>query len=184
MEAPVSTTTPVRPQRRELLVSKWWIQGGLLVAVLGLFGLVLMGFQTYQHHPPIPDRVVTEAGETVYTGADVTNGQKAFLKNGLMQYGSIFGHGAYLGPDFTADYLRRSALFVRESYGGEGSDRAASRTVEDFKRNRYDPGTRTLEFTAAQAAAYEELTGHYGRYFGEPTTRYGLRPEAIEDPEE
>ena len=57
----------------------------------------------------------------------ITAGQGVFLRNGLMQYGSIFGHGAYLGPDFTADYLRRSALSVRESYGGEGSDRAASR---------------------------------------------------------
>jgi nitric oxide reductase subunit B len=91
------------------------------------------------------------------------------------------GHGAYLGPDYTADYLRRYALSVRESYGGEGSDEAAVRTVEDFKENRYDPESRTLEFTAAQAAAFEELRGYYGDYFGEPTTRYGLRPEAIED---
>src|SRR5215207_9439431 len=77
-----------------------------------------------------------------------------------------FRSANYLGPDYTADYLRRSALSVRESYGGEGSDTATTRTVEDFKENRYDLGTNTLQFTAAQAAAYEELTGHYGRYFG------------------
>ncbi|HET9928154.1 MAG TPA: cbb3-type cytochrome c oxidase subunit I, partial [Rubrobacter sp.] len=53
-----------------------------------------------------------------------------------------------------------------------------------FKENRYDPESRTLEFTAAQAAAFGELRGYYGDYFGEPTTRYGLRPEAIEDPGE
>src|ERR671913_379151 len=110
--------------------------------------------------------------------------RELLISNGLMQYGSIFGHGAYLGPDFTADYLRRSALFVRESYGGEGSDRAAVQTVSDFKENRYDLETRTLEFTAPQAAAFEELEEHYGRYFGEPTTKYGLRPEAIKDPED
>ena len=75
----------------------------------------------------------------------------------MMQYGSIFGHGAYLGPDFTAYYLRCSALFIRESYGGEGSDQAAVQTVSDFKENRYDPGRRTLEFTAPQARAFEEL---------------------------
>jgi len=66
-----------------------------------------------------------------------------------MEYGSIFGHGAYLGPDFTADYLRRAALSVRDSYDGEGADRAAASTVEDFKENRYDPETGTLELTAA-----------------------------------
>ena len=32
-----------------------------------------------------------------------------FLNNGLMEYGSVLGHGAYLGPDYTADYLRRAA---------------------------------------------------------------------------
>src|SRR5688500_10561570 len=179
MEAPVSTTTPVRPQRRELLVSKWWIQGGLLVAVLGLFGLVLMGFQTYQHHPPIPERVVTGSGETVFTGADVINGQKAFLGNGLMEYGSIFGHGAYLGPDFTADYLHRAAEHVRESYGGDGSDSAQQRTVEEFKTNRYDPATRTLVVSDAQAAAFEDLQGHYAETLGDPEGRTGLRPDAV-----
>ncbi|MCW2680868.1 MAG: nitric oxide reductase [Frankiales bacterium] len=180
----MSTTSPVRPQRRELLVSRWWIQGGLLVAVLGLFGLVLMGFQTYQHHPPIPDRVVSESGTTVYTGADVTAGQRAFLGNGLMEYGSIFGHGAYLGPDFTADYLHRSAEHVRASYGGDGSDSAQQRTVEEFKTNRYEDSTGTLTVSDAQAAAFADLSAHYARTLGDPEGRTGLRPNAVTDPDE
>jgi nitric oxide reductase subunit B len=170
--------------RRELLVSKGWVQAVALVVLFGFFVLGLLAYRAYSGQPPIPDRVVDPSGRVVFAGEDVTAGQGVFLKNGLMQYGSIFGHGAYLGPDYTADYLRRSALSVRESYGGEGSDVAAVRTVEDFKENRYDPESRTLEFTEAQAAAFGELRGYYGDYFGEPTTRYGLRPEAIEDPEE
>jgi nitric oxide reductase subunit B len=170
--------------RRELLVSKGWVQAVALVVLFGFFVLGLLAYRAYSGQPPIPERVVDPSGRVVFTGQDVTAGQGVFLKNGLMQYGSIFGHGAYLGPDYTADYLRRSALSVRESYGGEGSDEAAVRTVEDFKENRYDPESRTLEFTGAQAAAFGELRGYYGDYFGKPTTRYGLRPEAIKDPEE
>ncbi|HEY6711731.1 MAG TPA: cbb3-type cytochrome c oxidase subunit I [Rubrobacter sp.] len=170
--------------RRELLVSKGWVQAVALVVLFGFFVLGLLAYRAYSGQPPIPERVVDPSGRVVFTGQDVTAGQGVFLKNGLMQYGSIFGHGAYLGPDYTADYLRRSALSVRESYGGEGSDEAAVRTVEDFKENRYDPESRTLEFTGAQAVAFGELRGYYGDYFGEPTTRYGLRPEAIKDPEE
>ena len=173
-----------RTGRRELLVSKGWVQAVALVVLFGFFVLGLLAYRAYSGQPPIPDRVVDPSGRVVFTGEDVTAGQGVFLKNGLMQYGSIFGHGAYLGPDYTADYLRRSALSVRESYGGEGSDEAAVRTVEDFKENRYDPESETLEFTAAQAAAFGELRGYYGDYFGEPTTRYGLRPEAISDPGE
>ncbi len=170
--------------RRELLVSKGWVQAVALVVLFGFFVLGLLAYRAYTGQPPIPVRVLGPSGEVVFTGEDVTGGQGVFLKNGLMQYGSVFGHGAYLGPDFTADYLRRSALSVRESYGGVGSDTAASRTVEDFKENRYDPESRILEFTGPQAAAFEDLREHYRDYFGETTTRYGLRPGAIKDPEE
>ena len=172
------------PGRRELLVSKGWVQAVALVVLFGFFVLGLLAYRTYTGQPPIPERVVDPEGNVVYTGEDVTAGQEVFLRNGIMEYGSIFGHGAYLGPDFTADYLRRSALSVRDSYGGEGSDRAAASTVEDFKENRYDPDTGTLELTAPQAVAFEELREHYGEFFGEPSTRNGLRPEAISDPEE
>ena len=170
--------------RRELLVSRGWVQAVVLTLLFGFLVLGIMGYGTYSGQPPIPEKVVDPAGKTVFTGEDVREGQKVFLRNGLMEYGSVFGHGGYLGPDYTADYLRRSALAVRNHYGGSSSDRAASRTVEDFKQNRYDPETQTLEFTEAQAVAFGEVADHYGRYFGEPTTRYGLRPGAITDPKE
>src|SRR5215204_2169540 len=114
--------------RRGLLISKGWVQAVALVVLFGFFVLGLLAYRAYSGQPPIPDRVVDSQGEVVFTSEDVRAGQGVFLRNGLMQYGSIFGHGAYLGPDFTADYLRRSALFVRESYGGgfrpgSGADR-------------------------------------------------------------
>src|SRR5215217_4098870 len=170
--------------RRGLLVSRGWVQAVALVVLFGFFVLGLLAYRTYTGQPPIPQRVVDPEGNVVFTGEDVVAGQEAFLRNGLMEYGSIFGHGAYLGPDFTADYLRRSALSVRDSYGGEDSDRAVVRTVEDFKENRYDPETGTLELSAPQAAAFEEVRDYYEQFFGEPTTRFGLRSEAIADPEE
>jgi nitric oxide reductase subunit B len=156
----------------------------VLTLLFGFLVLGIMGYGTYSGQPPIPERVVDPAGNTVFTGEDVKEGQKIFLRNGLMEYGSVFGHGGYLGPDYTADYLRRSALAVRGHYGGGGSDRATARTLEDFKSNRYDPETRTLEFTEAQSFAFGVVADHYGRYFGESTTRYGLRPGAITDPKE
>jgi len=166
------------------LISKGWVQAVALVVLFGFFVLGLLAYRAYSGQPPIPERVVDPQGNVVFSAEDVTAGQGVFLKNGLMQYGSIFGHGAYLGPDYTADYLRRSALSVRDSYGGESSDQAAANTVDDFKENRYDPETQTLEYTVPQATAFEELREHYGEFFGEPTTRNGLRPEAISDPEE
>ena len=109
-------------------------------------------------------------------------GQGVFLRNGLMEYGSIFGHGAYLGPDFTADYLHRAALSVIEFCGGESSDRAKLQTVADFKNNRYNPSTDTLTYTAAQAHAFEQLSKEYGEFFGEPTTNMASGPTPFGTP--
>ena len=93
--------------KRHLLISRTWAQIALLVFVVGFFVLVYLGYRTYQDDPPVPERVVDPGGQVVFTGDDVRAGQKVFLSHGLMEYGSIFGHGAYLGPDFTADYLHR-----------------------------------------------------------------------------
>ncbi|HVQ96294.1 MAG TPA: cbb3-type cytochrome c oxidase subunit I [Mycobacteriales bacterium] len=169
-------------QRRSLLIGRGWVQAAALVSLSGLFVLVLMGFLTYQSSPPIPARVVSDTGAVVFTGADIRSGQDVFLRNGLMEYGSIFGHGAYLGPDFTADYLHRSAELVTTAYGGPGSDTAASRVRAEFTANRYDPRTGTLTVPAAQAAAFDTLVGHYRDTLGNPAGRTGLRPSAITDP--
>src|SRR5947209_13205770 len=96
-----------------------------------------------------------------------------------MEYGSIFGHGAYLGPDFTADYLRRAATRVASLYGT--GDQARTRTAAEFKANRFDKGTNTLTYTRGQGEAYKQLVPYYHAFFSEPSTRYGLRPEAISD---
>jgi len=178
-------TDPTEPAvRRGMLLSKGWIQLSALVALTGLFGLILMGWLTYRSDPPIPQTVVSAAGGVVFTGDDIRAGQKVFLKNGLMEYGSIFGHGAYLGPDFTADYLHRSATEVLESYGGPSSDSAARRTREDFRTNRYDEASGTLTFSTAQATAFPVLVAHYGETLNRPDGKNGLRPNAIPNPQD
>ena len=99
--------------RRGFLLSKGWMQAVVIVVLVGFTVLGLLAYRTYQAKPPIPARVVDPQGRVLYTGADISHGQKVFLNHGLMEYGSAFGHGAYLGPDYTADYLRRSSDIVR-----------------------------------------------------------------------
>jgi nitric oxide reductase subunit B len=171
-------------KRRPLLISKTWVQAAALVFLIGFFILGLLAYRTYQAKPPVPAETVGPAGEVLYTQDDVIEGQKVFLHNGLMEYGSVFGHGAYLGPDFTADYLHRSAEEVSRAYGGEGSDAAAKQTIDDFRQASYDDATETVTLSRAQAGAFRSLEGHYGRFFSEPTGRNGLRPDAITDPED
>ncbi|HET7841460.1 MAG TPA: nitric-oxide reductase large subunit, partial [Terriglobia bacterium] len=170
--------------RRALLVSKAWTQVVVIVFLFGFFVLGLLAYWTYTGEPPIPARVQDNAGHELFTRENVLQGQQVFLRNGLMEYGSIFGHGAYLGPDFTADYLHRSAENVLEQYGGAGSDKAREQTIEDFQANHYDSATETLTLTSAQANAFDTLKNHYQGYFSEPTTKFGLRPGAITNEQE
>jgi nitric oxide reductase subunit B len=171
-------------QRRQLLISRGWIQAVTVVMIFGFTVMGILAYQTYTGEPPIPGLVKDISGQVLFTRADILAGQGVFLRNGLMEYGSIFGHGAYLGPDFTADYLHRAGLIAIEFYEGESSDRAKLQTVADFKTNRYDSSTGTLIYTPAQVHAFEQLHSYYGDFFGEPTTKYGLRPHAISDPEQ
>ncbi|MGA9592444.1 MAG: hypothetical protein WBS18_05060, partial [Candidatus Acidiferrales bacterium] len=168
--------------KRALLVSNGWIQAIAIVMLCGFLILGMLAYRTYTDEPPIPSRVVGPSGEVLFTGTDVIAGQEVFLRNGLMEYGSIFGHGAYLGPDFTADYLHRAALIAIDHYGGPSSEAAKQQTISDFKTNRYDAGTGVLEYSGAQAEAFEKLEDYYGGYFGAPDTKHGLRPSAITDP--
>jgi nitric oxide reductase subunit B len=178
------TTAPEPLERRPLLVSKWWVQTAMLVFLVGFFVLGLLAYRTYTEQPPVPETVVDERGTEVFTRSDVTEGQNLFLRYGLMQYGSIFGHGAYLGPDYTADYLHRAALEVQGAYGGPESDRARSRTIEDFQQNRFDDETDTLTLSAAQANAFGAMRRHYADFFAADSSDTGLRDRAITDDEE
>jgi nitric oxide reductase subunit B len=174
---------PIQP-KRGLLVSRTWVQAVVIIFVFGFLILGLLAWQTYTGEPPIPARTTDSAGNLLFTRDDVVAGQGVFLRNGLMEYGSIFGHGAYLGPDFTADYLHRAALIILDLLGGSSSSTARLATVDQFKTNRYDAATGVLMYTEAQTRAFNQLRSEYASFFGEPSTKYGLRPAAISDSEE
>src|SRR5512147_916590 len=125
---------------RPLLVSRAWVQASVVVLVFGFFVLGLLAYRTYTASPPIPAEVRSDEGTLVFTAEDVRAGQQVFLSRGLMEYGSVFGHGGYLGPDYTADYLRRAAVIVNRHHGAADDDEDP-RTVRDFRENRYDPTT-------------------------------------------
>jgi nitric oxide reductase subunit B len=95
-------------------ISKAWRHAAVLVVIIGFTVLMFMGKKTYDNAPPIPTKVVDASGKTLYTGEDILAGQAVFQRYGLMDYGSVFGHGAYRGPDFTDDYLHRSASIQRD----------------------------------------------------------------------
>ncbi|WP_324653234.1 nitric-oxide reductase large subunit [Georgenia sp. H159] len=168
----------------EIAISKGWVQGVALVLVFGFLVMGILAYRTYSDSMPLPQQAVSTSGEVVFTEEEVTEGQQIFLRRGLQQYGSIVGHGAYLGPDYTAEYLRLSSEHVRESLEAQGVADPQTATREMLRTNRYDPGSGDVMLTDEQIAAFEDIRGHYADFFGVDTTEHGLLPSKITDPEE
>jgi nitric oxide reductase subunit B len=178
------------------MLSPWWRRASLLTMVLGFSVLILLTVKVYYDAPPIPDKV-TGPGETVlYTGEDIRNGQQVFLKYGLMDNGTIWGHGALLGPDFSAEYLHTLALDSAARIALQRHGRpvdmltpAQRALVEaevrtELKQNRYDPQTGTLAVGPAYADWFRHQTSVWNEYFSDPARNGGLRAGAISDPGE
>ncbi|RPI58249.1 MAG: nitric-oxide reductase large subunit, partial [Lysobacterales bacterium] len=88
---------------------KLWLGLGSLL-VLSFAVLLFMGGEIYRQAPPIPDRVVSEDGTLLYTADDIQTGRRVWQSIGGMQLGSIWGHGGYVAPDWSADWLHREAV--------------------------------------------------------------------------
>jgi nitric oxide reductase subunit B len=158
-------------------ISPWWRHGAVITIIIGLTGLIFMGRQVYVGAPPIPQKIVDSAGSVIYSSEDILGGQGVFQKYGLMDYGSVFGHGAYRGPDFTADYLHRSSDWMREYYAKnlfesvfddlspDRRDEIAQKVIDDLKTYRYDSNSKTLELSDAQRYAFQQLSEYYQTYF-------------------
>jgi nitric oxide reductase subunit B len=132
----------------------------------------------------------------IFTGADILAGQEVFLKYGLMENGSIWGHGAYLGPDFSAEYLHTLSqdtadAIARQRYNRAWADlvpterNAVDAEVQQvLKQNRYDPNTKNLTFTSAETASYQKQIAKWTTYFAQPTNDAGLPASYIKDAKE
>ena len=139
-------------------LSPWWKIGVITTIIIGFSVLIFVATLAYKDAPPIPLKVANAGGETVFTREDILAGQQVFLKYALMENGTIWGHGAYLGPDFSAAYLHALALEAAETeaqqvYGRSFQElNATQRDAVDaavqrlLKANRYDPAARPWSF--------------------------------------
>jgi len=177
-------------------LSPWWLRTIAIVMVLGFTVLLAITALAYRNAPPIPHLIADPQGAPLFTDADIGDGQAVFLKYGLMDNGSIWGHGAYLGPDYSADALHRmgqdtAAALAQTQFGKpleqlDLMQRAGlqAEVALELKTNRYDPHSGTLTLTAAQTQAWRQQIGYWTDYFQHPAGNGGLKPNLISDPAE
>ena len=165
---------------------KLWISlAGLLLASFGV--LLWLGGEIHRVMPPIPDRVATTDGRTIYTRADIETGRQVWQSTGGQQLGSIWGHGSYVAPDWSADALHREALawldvLAQREHGRAFQDlgaeqRAAlqARLQPLIRTNTFDATSNTITVTADRAAAMTAVAAHYQSLFGDDPATQALR---------
>ncbi|WP_299005666.1 nitric-oxide reductase large subunit [uncultured Shewanella sp.] len=155
----------------------WWI----LIAILSITFSVLgyFGQEIYRSAPPIPNRVVNEQGQLLMTKDSILDGQTAWQSVGGMQLGSIWGHGAYQAPDWTADWLHRELmhwlnLAAKELYfqpydslSGEQQNALQYQLTQAYRTNTYDKTTDSLVLSERRLAAMALTADHYMALFGD-----------------
>ncbi|BFM11979.1 nitric-oxide reductase large subunit [Simiduia litorea] len=177
----------------------WWTLIGILAFTFGVLGY--FGREVYRAAPPIPEQIMTASGELFSSREQILDGQSAWQSVGGMQLGSIWGHGAYQAPDWTADWLHRELLAWRElaalehwglSYQALDSDQktlANSWLQQAYRQNTYDVATDTLIISDRRLAAMQQTADYYHRLFGgspelqQTRASYAMKEQTLPDPE-
>ncbi|MGV3509420.1 MAG: nitric-oxide reductase large subunit [Sphingobacteriaceae bacterium] len=179
--------------------TKLWLAFGLVVG-LSFAVLIYYGFEIYQKAPPIPEKVLTSENVSIFSGQDIKDGQNVWQSMGGQEVGSIWGHGAYVAPDWTADWLHREALFILNYWAQQENQTAydqlseeqkaglQNRLQKELRTNTYNPETKTLTISPLRAMAFEHLRKYYSSLFtddpafNELRDNYAIPKNAIKDP--
>ncbi len=184
-------------------LKRLWILLGVVV-VVSFAVLLYFGGEIYRQAPPIAKQVVVEgSGEVLFTEQQVKDGQNVWQSTGGQQLGSVWGHGSYVAPDWTAEWLHREAVFLldrwaqadgAESYESLDEERQAAlkaRLKRELRTNRYDVATGVLTVSADRAESIKANSAHYAGLFGGGTDgdlpklreAYAMMEKTVKDPE-
>ena len=169
----------------------WIALAIVLVVSFGVLGG--MGIKIISNAPPIPQEVTTADGRVLFDHDSIQHGQQVWQSLGGQQIGSIWGHGSYIAPDWTADYLHRESVFIldkwakqtgAESFAMLGSEQQASlnaRLQNQMRRNTYDSAAGRITITQERAEAFESLSLYYAVIFSEGRDEYAIPRGALTD---
>ncbi|MCP1338154.1 nitric-oxide reductase large subunit [Idiomarina sp. M1R2S28] len=164
----------------------WWTLIAVLAITFGLLGY--FGTEVYREAPPIPDKFMSTNGKVIATEESVLDGQTAWQSVGGMQLGSIWGHGAYQAPDWTADWLHRELLAwldirANEVFGkpyeqleGSQQNQLEYELKEEYRTNTYDKASDTVILSERRIQAIEQTGEYYSKLFSDDPE---LRPTRV-----
>ena len=161
--------------------------------------LIIFGVEIYRTAPPFPTKIVVSDGEVLYEGQDIKDGQNVWQSMGGQTVGSIWGHGAYIAPDWNADYLHRETEMLLDllaqkdgkTYKDLPEDEQAKYLVQlrkELRTNTYDAASGVITFSPERAQVARALADYYTKLFMDDPSMdhvrksYAIPKGAIKDP--
>ncbi|HAQ07390.1 MAG TPA: nitric-oxide reductase large subunit [Bacillus bacterium] len=182
-----STKAVIKKNRNSLLKSV------LIITLLASFTVLLTGgYWIFKEMAPRPLEVTSDKGEVILTKDSIVGGQAVFQKYGLMDYGTVLGHGSYMGPDYTAEaltiYTKGMQDFrAQEKYSKDFGDLEQDEqtiirdhVTKEMRENRYMDDTDKLVLTDAQINGHKKVREFYHTIFTEGD-QWGLKPGLIQE---
>src|SRR5690349_15044080 len=172
---------------------KLWISFAVvMIASFAVLGGV--GYKTIKEAPPIPAQVVAADGRVLFDGETIKDGQNVWQSIGGQEVGTIWGHGSYVAPDWTADWLHRECMFLLDKWAVEGGaanfasldaeHQAAltARLQKLVRTNTYNASSDSIVVDPAIAQAFDHLANYYGDVFSQGRSDYAIQKGALSDP--
>lgn len=168
----------------------WLLFAAVLIVSFGVLGWI--GKRIYEDVPPLPDRVLSN-DEVVIGPGEVQSGQNVWQALGGMELGSVWGHGSYVAPDWTADWLHREAMFILDRWATDefGSNydllsdehkaQLSGRLTRLMRANTFDPVTGAIHVDPIRAKAFQENLQHYSSVFKDGQTEYAIPAGTVTD---
>lgn len=165
---------------------KLWL--AFIAVMIGSFAVLgYYGTEIYRKAPPVPERVVTTDGQVVMTGQEIKDGQNVWQSIGGQEVGTVWGHGSYVAPDWSADWLHKESLYLlnhwaERDYGKsfeqlDEETKAALkvRLQKELRTNTYNPEMNEIVVSPLRARAFENISKHYSGLFTDDPELADLR---------
>ncbi len=177
----------------------WKVLGAVMLLSFGI--LLFLGREIYLTAPPVPAAVQTTTGATLFTEDDIQTGREVWQTVGGQQLGSVWGHGGYVAPDWSADWLHREATGLLELWAtrehGKSYDlldapqqgALKAKLQQEIRTNSYDAGTGILTVSEDRAAVIAQISKHYEGLFGSALelntlrAQYAMKQDTVADPQ-
>ena len=166
--------------------------GAIVTFFVSMAILLVGGYFAVDKVPPVPAKVVS--GQTAVTDqATIMRGQDTYQRYGLMDHGSVWGHGSLRGMDFAAHTLHMVGQHMRDFTAAGGQPQAGAyaglpdakkretdaTVIHEMRTNRYSDGSKTLELTPAQTYGLEQIRAYWEKEFAQGDTHYGFLPNTV-----